>query len=43
MIAGSNPNENVETRTYATEFRTEMLFPVRLLLLVLICQRSRFL
>ncbi|KAF8595713.1 hypothetical protein BDV93DRAFT_528472 [Ceratobasidium sp. AG-I] len=27
MIAGSNPNENVETRTFGTEFRTEMLFP----------------
>jgi hypothetical protein len=29
MIAGSNPNLDVETRLYPTEYRTEMLFPVR--------------
>ncbi|KAG9074290.1 hypothetical protein FRC06_010794, partial [Ceratobasidium sp. 370] len=27
MIAGSNPNLDVETRKYPTEFRVEMLFP----------------
>ncbi|KAG8794240.1 hypothetical protein FRC12_000092 [Ceratobasidium sp. 428] len=27
MIAGSNPNLDVETRDYPTEFRVEMLFP----------------
>ncbi|KAG8731245.1 hypothetical protein FRC10_001947 [Ceratobasidium sp. 414] len=27
MVAGSNPNLDVETRKYPTEFRVEMLFP----------------